>query len=75
VNPVPITSIDDNRLNAYRDLPRVNLTTHSGRFIVEGRWLVERLAASDYEVESVVVDDRQLALVPTSLPTSVPVYT
>lgn len=72
---VPITSLEDPRLAVYRDLPHVNLTTRSGRFVVEGRWLVERLAASDYAIESVVVDERQLSLVPATLPAEIPVYT
>ena len=72
---VPITSTDDPRLVDYRNLPHVNLTARSGRFVVEGRWLVQRLAASDYEIESILVDSRQLSLLPTSLPTDVPVYT
>lgn len=71
---LPLPNTDDRRLDPYRDLPHTNLTPLSGRFIVEGKWMVERLAASQYAVESVVVDERQLALVPTGLPPGVPVY-
>jgi tRNA G18 (ribose-2'-O)-methylase SpoU len=70
---IPVTSSDD-RLHPYRDLPRSNLTRQSGRFVVEGKWLVERLAASEYDVESIVVDDHQLDLLPVELSGAVPVY-
>lgn len=71
---IPITELDDIRLRVYRDLPRANLTSWSGRFVVEGKWLVERLIASDYAVESVVVDEQQVSLVPTSLAEQTPIY-
>jgi tRNA G18 (ribose-2'-O)-methylase SpoU len=67
-------TFDDPRLDAYRDLPRTNLTTLSGRFIVEGKWLVERLATSRFAVESVLVDERQAGLLPAGLPAETPVY-
>jgi tRNA G18 (ribose-2'-O)-methylase SpoU len=71
---IPITDITDARLDVYRHLPRANLTSLSGRFVVEGKWLVERLIASDFAVDSVVVDERQLAMVPDELNDRVPVY-
>ncbi|MGE0756336.1 MAG: TrmH family RNA methyltransferase [Pirellulaceae bacterium] len=69
-----VNSLDDVRLAPYRELPRANLTARSGRFVVEGQWMVQRLAASDYAVDSVVVDERRLALIPAELPDSVPVF-
>lgn len=69
-----IADIDDARLNVYRNLPRANLTALSGRFIVEGKWMVERLIASDFAVESVVVDEQQMAMVPAELDELVPVF-
>lgn len=71
---IPLHSLDDPRLDPYRNLPRANLTRLSGRFIVEGPWMVERLAASPYAVESVVVEENQLDRVPANLPPDVPVY-
>ena len=71
---ISVDSLDDNRLAPYRDLPGANLTEFSGRFVVEGKWMVERLAASDYRVESVVVNKHQLELIPAGLAESVPIY-
>src|SRR6187455_1185899 len=69
-----VDSIDDPRLAHYRDLPRRNLTELSGRFIVEGRLLVERLAASRYAVDSVVCDEHRLNLVPKGLAADTPIF-
>lgn len=71
---VRIASLEDPRLAVYRDLPKSNLTPLSGKFVVEGRLLVERLAASHYPIDSVVVDERQLGMVPGNLPEDTPVY-
>lgn len=49
---IRIDALDDPRLAQYRDLPKSNLTVLSGRFVVEGRLLVERLVASDYGTDS-----------------------
>jgi tRNA G18 (ribose-2'-O)-methylase SpoU len=71
---IPVLSLDDTRLSPYRDLPKANHTALSGRFVVEGRLLVERLLASQYAVESVVVDESRLSLLPQNIPADVPVY-
>ncbi len=71
---VSLAGLDDPRLSVFRDLPRANLTALSGRFVVEGKWLVERLAASDYATESILVDERQLTLLPAGLAEETPVY-
>jgi tRNA G18 (ribose-2'-O)-methylase SpoU len=58
---------DDPRLEAYRYLKRTNLTRWSGRFIAEGEKVVERLLASRFATESVLVNERRrdfLARVP-----------
>jgi len=52
-----IDSIDDSRLTPYRHLKRMNLTRHSGLFIAEGIRLVERLLASDFEIDSILVSE------------------
>jgi tRNA G18 (ribose-2'-O)-methylase SpoU len=46
----------DPRLAIYRDLPQRNLTRQSGLFIAEGEKVVERLIASDFEVESILAE-------------------
>lgn len=65
---------DDPRLAPYRELKRKRAARREGRFIVEGKLLVERLLASRFEVESVVtVAGRRL---PENLPSdgSIPVF-
>ena len=71
---ISLASLEDARLDVYRDLPRANLTAVSRRFIVEGKWMVERLVASGFAVDSIVVEERQTALLPSDLPSDVPVY-
>ncbi len=56
-----IESIDDGRLDVYRHLRTRNLTRYSRFFIAESKLLVQRLLRSDYQVESVLVDDKQIA--------------
>ncbi len=49
-----IESLDDPRLDPYRNLKSTNRTRWSNQFIAEGMLVVERLLASDFEVVSVV---------------------
>jgi tRNA G18 (ribose-2'-O)-methylase SpoU len=70
---VPIRSLDDPRLDIYRDLKRSNLTRWSGRFIAEGAKVVERLLASDFPVESVLVSERRVEQLFATVPVDVPV--
>jgi tRNA G18 (ribose-2'-O)-methylase SpoU len=51
----PIASLDDPRLDPYRDLKRTNWTRTSDWFIAEGRWVVRRLLDSGWEVVSVLL--------------------
>jgi tRNA G18 (ribose-2'-O)-methylase SpoU len=53
---VEIKDIDDPLLDAYRDIRNRNWTYVSKRFIAEGPLLVERLLASQYPTESVLLD-------------------
>jgi len=56
-----IESLDDPRLDVYRDLKKTNATRRSDVFIAEGRLVVERLlAAGDWELESVLVSAERL---------------
>ena len=71
---IPVSSFNDDRLSPYRDLPKSNLTSLSRRFVVEGRLLVERLLASDYPVESIVVDERRMSLLPETFSDELHVY-
>ena len=71
--PIKIENLDDPRLEPYRHLRMRNLTRYSGRFIAESRWLVERLLRSDYGIESILIDEDQLQLLPT-VPEETAVY-
>lgn len=61
---IPIDTLDDPRLAPYRALKATNLTRWSGRFIAEGRKVVERLVNSSYPTESLLVSTRQLHYLP-----------
>lgn len=69
-----VTAVDDARLDIYRDLPRSNLTRPSGLFIAEGGLVVERLLASTFALDSVLLDERFEAEYADRLPADVPTY-
>ncbi len=66
-----ISDLDDPRLDAYRDIRSRNWTYVSKRFIAEGPLLVERLLASRFQTESVLIDekfaDHYIAMVPEDI--------
>lgn len=68
-----IESIEDPRLDPYRNLRTTNLTRTSGRFIAESRPLVQRLLASRLSVESILVDQDDLQEATEWLPEEVPI--
>lgn len=70
---VQLTDLEDSRLDAYRDIRHRNWTYVSPRFIAEGPLLVQRLLASTYEVESVLVDVRLLDQYQPLVPAEVPI--
>ena len=70
---IRIENIVDQRLEPYRHLRIRNLTRYSGRFIAESRLLVERLLRSDYEIESILIDEDQLQLL-SNVPDETEVY-
>ncbi len=53
-----ITSLDDPRLEPYRNLKDTNRTRWAESFIVEGEKLVRRLIASRFPVESILLGER-----------------
>lgn len=69
-----LATIDDSRLAPYCNLHQTNLTRGSGLFIAEGRWLVERLLASNFKTASLLVEERSLQGLALQVPDSVPVY-
>jgi tRNA G18 (ribose-2'-O)-methylase SpoU len=54
---VPVPSLDDPRLDPYRDLKRTNHTRWADRFVVEGAKLAERLIDSDFPLVSFLVSE------------------
>jgi tRNA G18 (ribose-2'-O)-methylase SpoU len=71
---IPISSIDDPRLEHYRDLSRRNLTRQSGLFIAEGPKVAERLIESDYEVESLLAEPAYVERYQSQVPTDTPIF-
>ncbi len=71
---IPITSIADERLQPYRDLPHSRLPRDSKLFIAEGRLLVERLLANDFRAHSVLAKDTSVNWFQQRLEEDVPVY-
>ena len=70
---VKIQSADDERAGVYRALPRRKASRRESHFVVEGRWLVERLIQSDLEVLSILCGEHQAADF-ADIGTDVPVY-
>ena len=73
--PFAIENLNDQRLRPYADL-RDNAAelSRSGCFIVEGRWCVERLLESDYDVISVLVQSGKEYQFSRSIEESTPLY-
>lgn len=71
---IPITTIDDPRLASYRDLTQRNLTRQSGLFIAEGEKVVERLVASDFEVDSLLAEPAFAEGYEPRVPAETPIY-
>lgn len=72
---IPISAIDDPRLDDYRDLPQRNLTRQSGRFIAEGDKVTERLIASHFPVESIFAEPELGQRYASQVPAATPIYT
>ena len=71
---IAIDSLDDPRVQMYRHLKSSNLLRDGRLFIAEGTKLVERLVASDYQVESVLIAERREEEWSTKVPADVPLY-
>src|SRR4051812_46785480 len=73
-NVESISSLDDDRISAYRSLKDRELAQNGNRFIAEGEHLVRRLLASNYPVESVLLAERRVGEIAPLVPAWVPVY-
>jgi len=71
---IPIESLDDPRVALYRNLKDRELAAEGGRFMAEGEFIFRRLLASDYPVESVLLDQRRAPEMAPLAPAGVPVY-
>lgn len=71
---IPVAALDDSRLACYRDLTQRNLTRHSGLFIAEGDKVTERLAASRFEVASVLAEAAHAQRVTRLVPPETPIF-
>lgn len=71
---IPIASLDDPRVALYRNLKDRELAREGGRFMAEGELILRRLLASDFPVESVLLDERRAAEMAPLVPAGVPVY-
>ncbi|MFO1092600.1 MAG: RNA methyltransferase [Planctomycetaceae bacterium] len=67
-----IDSLDDRRLDPYRNLRRSNKTRWSGQFVVEGHRVVRRLIESGLAIDSIVVTERREHFLDDILPADVP---
>ena len=71
---IPISEIDNPRLDAYRSLKQTNQTRGKQIFIAEGEKLVERLLASPLTVESILASQSHVERLVGRVPDDVPVY-
>ena len=68
-----IESLDDPRLDIFRQLKTTNATRDSRLFVAEGTTVVERVLKSGFEVRSVLISDRKFAGFQERLPENVPI--
>lgn len=71
---IHIDSLDDPRLEAYRNLKWTNRTKELGTMVAESVRVVRRLIESDCEVLSLLLSDRKVEKFRDWLPEDVPVY-
>ena len=58
---IPLSDLDDPRVQPYRNLKASNLMRHGELFIAEGTKVVERLLNSDFETVSVLLGEKREA--------------
>jgi len=71
---VPITSLSDPRIAPYRNLKDRDLAREGGRFLAEGHLLVQRLLASGFATESVLMSEARVADRLPQIPDHVPTF-
>ena len=71
---IHLENFDDARLGPYRNLTDRQLEVMGNRFVVEGLRRVQRLLASDFPVESVVVAESRLQKLRPLIAEPIPLY-
>lgn len=71
---IPISTLDDPRVQMYRSLKAQNLSRQGPWFIAEGVRVVERLLDSDFETDSVLLTERRADEWLPKIPDQIPVY-
>lgn len=57
-------NLDDPRLAMYRDLPSLKMDRDPVHMVVEGKFNVQRLIEAHWPIDSIVVEEKHLSLVP-----------
>jgi tRNA G18 (ribose-2'-O)-methylase SpoU len=71
---IRIDSLDDPRVANYRNLKDRELERRGRFFIAEGEYIVRRLLASDFPVDSVLLAERRASVMAPLVPEPIPVY-
>src|SRR4051812_12394270 len=71
---IDIDSLDDPRVEPYRNLKMKNLQRGGQYFIAEGKKVVERLLQSDFQTASVFVSRKRVDEWAAKVPAIVPLY-
>jgi tRNA G18 (ribose-2'-O)-methylase SpoU len=71
---IPLSDLQDTRLDVYRDVKRQGVMRNGRYFIVEGVRTVERLLASRFETESLLLAEERVSHWEGRLPPELPVY-
>src|SRR5579872_4898766 len=71
---IRIDSLDDPRVESYRNLKMKNLQRGGQFFIAEGKKVVERLLQSDFQTASVFISQKRLEEWEVKVPDEVPLY-
>jgi tRNA G18 (ribose-2'-O)-methylase SpoU len=74
MNIIPINDPSDVRLDPYRDMKHEDVRRRGELFIAEGKLVVQRLLASDYQTESVLAEANRIAWVQSLIAPQTPVY-
>ena len=73
-SPILIESLDDPRVEAYRNLKMKNLQRGGEFFIAEGTKVVERMLQSNFQAASVFISQKRLEEWTAKVPPCVPLY-